>query len=129
MLLTMNHLLIILILQKKTSPLWRNLEKQRKDIKRKDYVGIKEQRIDGWIDKLLDENFNYSLLADIHHYKMIVLPNYELIVVRCKKEASKDDFRKMIPTITQKEKRFAESIETKKNGQIVNNKYSVIKDI
>lgn len=57
-----------------------SLEKQRKDIKRKDYTGTKEQRIDGWIDKLLEENFNYFLLADIHHYKMIVLPNYELIV-------------------------------------------------
>ena len=42
------------------------LEKQRKEIKRKDYVGTKEQRIDGWIDKLLNEKFNYSLLADIN---------------------------------------------------------------
>jgi CRISPR/Cas system-associated protein Cas5 (RAMP superfamily) len=103
------------------------LEKQRKDIKHKDYVGTKEQRIDGWIDKLLDENFNYSLLADIHHYKMIVLPNYELIVVKCKKETTKDDFRKLIPTIIQKEKRSVESLETRKNGQIVSYKYSVIK--
>lgn len=66
-----------------------SLEKQRKDIKRKDYAGTKERRIDGWIDKLLEENFNYSLLADIHHYKMIVLPNYELIVVKCKKKPKK----------------------------------------
>ncbi|MDD3999372.1 MAG: hypothetical protein PHX62_00565 [Bacilli bacterium] len=72
------------------------LEKQRKDIKRKDYVGTKEQRIDNWIGKLLEENFNYSLLADIHHYKMIVLPNYELIVVKCKKETEKDDFRVLL---------------------------------
>jgi hypothetical protein len=75
-----------------------------------------QQRIDSWIDKLLEENFNYSLLADIHHYKMIVLPNYELIVVKCKKEASRDDFRKNVPTIIQKEKRFVESLEVKKNG-------------
>ena len=95
----------------------------------KDYIGTKEQRIDGWIDKLLDENFNYSLLADIHHYKMIVLPNYELIVVKCKKETSKDDFRKLIPSIIQKEKRFVESLEIRKNGQIVSYKHSVIKDI
>lgn len=60
-----------------------SLEKQRKEIKRKDYIGTKEQRIDDWIDKLLDENFNYSLLADINHYKMIVLPKYELTVVKC----------------------------------------------
>lgn len=103
-----------------------SLEKQRKDIRRKDYVGTKEQRIDGWIDKLLDENFNYSLLADIHHYKMIVLPNYELIVVKCKKDNSKDEFRKLIHSIVQKEKRFVESLETRKNGQIVSYKYSVI---
>ena len=103
-----------------------SLEKQRKDIKRKDYVGTKEQRIDGWIDKLLDENFNYSLLADIHHYKMIVLPNYELIVVKCKKETTKDDFRKLIPTIIQKEKRFVDSLETRKSGQIVSYKYSIV---
>jgi len=93
------------------------LEKQRKDIKRKDYAGTKEQRIDNWIGKLLEENFNYSLLAGIHHYKMIVLPNYELIVVKCKKETSKDEFRKLIPTIIQKEKRFVESLENRKNGQ------------
>ena len=104
-----------------------SLEKQRKEIKRKDYIGTKEQRIDGWIDKLLDENFNYSLLADIHHYKMIVLPYYELIVVKCKKEIAIDDFRKLIPAIIQKEKRFVESLETRKNGQIVSYKYSVIR--
>ena len=87
---------------------------------RKDYVGTKEQRIDGWIEKLLEENFNYSLLADIHHYKMIVLPDYELIIIKCKKETAKDDFKKLIHTIIKKEKRFIESLETRKNGQIVN---------
>ncbi len=102
-----------------------SLEKHRREIKKKDYVGTKEQRIDGWIDKLLEENFNYSLLADIHHYKMIVLPNYELIVVKCKKETSKDDFRKLIPPIIQKEKRFIESLAIKKNRQIVSYKYSI----
>ena len=45
--------------------------------------------MDGWVDKLLNENFNYSLLADLHHYKMIVLPNYELIIVKCKKKLQK----------------------------------------
>ena len=79
-----------------------------------------------WIDKLLDENFNYSLLADIHHYKMIILPNYELIVVKCKRETAKDDFRKLIPSIVQKEKRLIESLETKKNGQIVNYRYALV---
>lgn len=103
-----------------------SLEKQRKEIKRKDYAGTKEQRIDGWIDKLLDENFNYSLLADIHHYKMIVLPNYKLIIVKCKKEITKDEFRKLIPSIIQKEKRFVESLETRKSGQIVSYKYSIV---
>lgn len=44
----------------------------KKNIKRKDYAGTKEQRIDGWIDKLLDENFNYFLLADIQHCNMIL---------------------------------------------------------
>jgi len=57
---------------------------------------------------------------------MIVLPKYELIVVRCKKETKRDDFRKLIPTIIQKEKRFVESLETKKNGQIISHKYSII---
>lgn len=104
-----------------------SLEKQRKIIKRKDYVGTREQRIDGWIDKLLEENFNYSLLADIHHYKMIVFPNYELIIVKCKKETSKDEFRRIIPSINQKEKRFVESLEVRKNGQIINYKYSIIR--
>ena len=102
-----------------------SLEKQRKEIKRKVYIGTKEQRIDGWIDKLLDENFNYSLLADIRHYKMIVLPNYELIIVKFKKIA-KDEFRKLISSIIQKEKRFIESLETRKNGQIINHRYLVI---
>lgn len=60
---------------------------------------------------------------------MIVLTNYELIVVKCKKEIAKDDFRKLIPTIIQKEKRFVESLETRKSGQIVSYKYSVMKDI
>ena len=50
-----------------------------------------------------------------------------MIVVKRKKEAVKDDFRKLIPDIIQKEKRFVESLETRKNGQIVNFKYSVIK--
>ena len=36
-----------------------SLKKQRKDIKRKDYVGTKEQRIDSWIDKLLNENIRF----------------------------------------------------------------------
>ena len=76
-----------------------SLEKQRRDIKQKDYLGTKEQRINNWIDKLLDENFNYSLLANIHHYKMIVLPNYELIVGKCKKEIGKDDFKKDLPNL------------------------------
>jgi len=76
---------------------------------------------------ITEENFNYSLLADIHHYKMIVLPNYKLIVVKCKKETLKDEFRKLIPTIIQKEKRFAESLETRKNGQIINYCYSIIR--
>ena len=106
-----------------------SLKKQRKDIKRKDYVGTKEQRIDSWIDKLLNENINYSLLADLHHYKMIVLPNYELIIVKCKNEITKDEFRKLISSIIQKEKRFVESLENRKNGQIVSYKHSVIKDI
>ena len=58
---------------------------------------------------------------------MIVLPNYELIVVKCKKEIAKDDFKRLIPSIIQKEKRFVESLETRKNGQIINYKYLVIK--
>jgi len=45
------------------------------------------------MDKLLGENFNYSLLIDIHHYKMIVLPKYELIVVKYNKETKRDDFK------------------------------------
>ena len=57
---------------------------------------------------------------------MIVLPNYELMVVKCKKETPRDVFSKLIPTIIQKEKRFVESIETRKNGQIVNHKRSFI---
>lgn len=103
-----------------------SLEKRRKEIKRKDYVGTKEQRIDGWIEKLLNENIHYFLLADLHHYKMIVLPNYELIIVKCKKEIAKDEFRKLIPSIIQKEKRFVESLETRKSGQIISYKYSII---
>ena len=43
--------------------------------------------------KLLGENFNHSLLMDIHHYMMIMLPKYELIDVKCKKEAKRDDFK------------------------------------
>ena len=101
---------------------------QRKEIKRKDYVGTKEQRIYGWINKLLDENFNYSLLADIRHYKMIVLSNYELIVVKCKKEIEKDDFRRLVQSNIQKEKRLVESLETRKNRQIAKYKYSFIKE-
>lgn len=31
-------------------------EERRKEINRKDCISTKEQRIDGWIDKLLDEN-------------------------------------------------------------------------
>ena len=58
---------------------------------------------------------------------MIVLPDYELVIVKCKSETSKDDFRKLIPSIVQKEKRFVESLETRKNGQIVSYKYSVIR--
>lgn len=58
---------------------------------------------------------------------MIILPNYELIVVKCKKETAKDDFRKLIPSIIQKEKRFVESLETRNNGQIINYKYSIVK--
>lgn len=54
------------------------------------------------------------------------MPDYELIVVKCKKETTKDDFRKSILAIIQKEKRFAESLETRKNGQIVSYKYSII---
>ncbi len=50
-----------------------------------------------------------------------------MIVVKRKKETVKDDFRKLIPDIIQKEKSFVESLETRKNGQIVNFKYSVIK--
>jgi len=57
---------------------------------------------------------------------MIVLPNYELIVVKCKQEISKDDFRKMIPTIIRKEKTFVESLEMRKNGQITKYKYSIL---
>jgi len=60
---------------------------------------------------------------------MIVLPNYELIVVKCKKEITKVDFRKLIPTIIQKEKRFVESLEEKNNGQIINYKYAIIDKI
>lgn len=57
---------------------------------------------------------------------MIVLPNYELIVVKCKKETAKDNFKKLIPTIIQKEKRFFDSLEIKKNGQILMYKISKI---
>ncbi len=57
---------------------------------------------------------------------MIVLPNYELIIIKCKKETAKDDFRKLISSITQKEKRFAESLEAKKNGQILNFKCALL---
>ena len=56
---------------------------------------------------------------------MIVLPNYELIIVKCKKEIAKDKFRKLIPSIIQKEK-IVESLETRKSGQIVSYKYSII---
>lgn len=57
---------------------------------------------------------------------MVFIYAYELIVVKCKKETAKDDFRKLIPAIIQKEKRFVESLEARKNGQIVNYRYSVI---
>lgn len=60
---------------------------------------------------------------------MIALPNYELIVVKCKKETKKDDFRRLILSIIQEEKRLVESLETRKSGQIVSYKYSVIEDI
>lgn len=50
---------------------------------------------------------------------MIVLPDYELIIVKCKKETAKDDLRKLIPAIIQKEKRFVEYLETRRNEQIV----------
>lgn len=70
-----------------------------------------------WMDKLLGENFNYSSLADIHHYKMIALPNQELIIIKCKKEIPRDDFRKLISTIIQKEKRFVESLKQERTDK------------
>ncbi|MDD3999375.1 MAG: hypothetical protein PHX62_00580 [Bacilli bacterium] len=39
------------------------------------------------------------------------------------------DFRRLIPSIIQKEKRFVESLESRKNGQIINYRYSVIKNM
>lgn len=41
----------------------------------------------------------------------IKMPNYELIVVKRRRETAKDEFRKIIPSIIQKEKRFVESLE------------------
>lgn len=57
---------------------------------------------------------------------MIVLLKYELIIVKCKKETKRDDFKLLIPPIVQNEKRFVESQETIKSGQIINYRWSVI---
>ena len=51
-------------------------------------------------------------MADIHRYKMIVLPDYELIIVKCKKEINKDGFSKLIPNIVQKEKDLSSHLKT-----------------
>lgn len=63
-------------------------------------------------DKVIfDKNLKYEyniclyLLEELYNKGVIIVfefPNYELIVVKCKKGISKDDFRKLIPTTVQK---------------------------
>ena len=56
----------------------------------------------------------------------MVFPYYELIVVKYKKETSKNHFRKMIQTIIQKEKRLNESLEINKDVKIIKYQFVIL---
>ena len=69
----------------------------------------------------LSQSVNYTLLAELHHFKIIVLPNYKLILVKCNGEITTEEFRKRIKSIVLKIKNeeYIESLATRKNGEMI----------
>ena len=85
----------------------------------------KEAQINEKLNKTLSQPINYTLLADLRHLKAILLPGYRIIIVKCKPDTTKEEFRKQIKTIVGSidESQYLDSISVRHNGEMVKYKY------
>ena len=85
----------------------------------------KESQINEKLNKILSQPINYTLLADLRHLKAILLPGYRIIIVKCKPDAAKEEFRKQIKTIVARidESQYLDSLAVRHSGQIIQFKY------
>jgi len=97
------------------------LEKQIKVVNKVNNTVNKEDAINKKLDMYLSQSVNYTLLAELHHFKIIVLPNYKLILVKCNDEITTEEFRKRIKSIVLKiiNEECIESLATRKNGEMI----------
>ena len=79
------------------------LAKQIKMVNNINLTAIKEDMINKKLNELLSRSVNYTLLAELHHLRLIIMPNYELVLARCDHELTGQDFRKKIKKIMAKE--------------------------
>lgn len=101
------------------------LEKRIKMVNKVNDAANKEVTINKKLDKYLSQPINYTLLANIKSLKIILLPGYKVIVVKCKVRDSNEVFRKQIKTIISSidESQYLDSIAVRNNGEMIRYKY------
>lgn len=86
----------------------------------------KETQINERLNKILSQPLNYTLLADLRHLKAILLPGYRIIIVKCKSDTTKEDFRKQIKTIVASidESQYLDSLSVRNNGEMIKYRFT-----
>ena len=74
----------------------------------------KEAQINEKLNKILSQPINYTLLADLRHLKVILLPGYRIIIVKCKPDTTKEEFRKCIDEFNNRSRRYGSIKENEK---------------
>jgi len=107
----------------------RSLKSELTKVKQKDYIGNKFDKCLSELDEILSKNIIYSLLAIVYKIKVIVLPDYRIIIVVDSKDQEPKEFRKQIHQIVEKTKEslFLDSIEIRHCGKIVKYSFTMLK--
>ncbi|MDD3999990.1 MAG: hypothetical protein PHX62_03750 [Bacilli bacterium] len=105
------------------------LGRELKAIKNTDYLIDKKDKCLNQLDALLSKRMIYALLAKAINLKVIVLPNYKIILVLNKSNLDEASFRKQIHQFVEKAESslFIDSIKIRQNGMPVNYSFTMTK--
>lgn len=105
------------------------LEKQIRVVNKVNHTTNKQDVINKKLDKYLSQPVSYTLLAELHHIKLIVMPAYKLVLVKHRTKVVDNEFRKRIRDILKKisDESFVNSIFVRHNGQIIDYSIAIVK--